>query len=329
MLDRTEMMNTARGYWTSRALLTGVELGVFQAVVDGVSTVDALAGRLGADARALELLLDALTGLGALEKTDGRYGVPAAMAPLLTDGPESALPMLLHHARLWRSWDQLTACVERGEPAAEPEGFRDGADGAEAFTHAMRVGAKRLAPVVAEEVPLEGRRLLLDLGGGPGTYAAAFARKNPELSVVVVDLPDVCRAGEAIRAEETDVASRIRYHAADLLADPLPEGADAAFLSHVIHSNASQDVASMFARIRDALVPGGVLVVRDFFTNPDRTQPPSASLFALNMLVNTKRGRTYSAAETEAMLREAGFGDVSYQASDGVPDAGYVLASRS
>jgi SAM-dependent methyltransferase len=322
-------MNTARGYWPSRALLTGVELGVFEAVAAGADTLDALAVKIGADLRACELLLDALTGLGVLEKRDDTYRVPASMAPLLTEGPESALPMLRHHARLWRSWDQLTDCVREGRPAADREGFRDGAEAAAAFTHAMRVGAKRLAPIVAAEIPLEGRKTLLDLGGGPGTYAAAFARLQPSLSVVVVDLPDVCRAGEALRAEEPDVAGRIRYHAADLLHDPLPEGADAAFLSHVIHSNPPDEVRAMFSRIHDALAPGGLLVVRDFYTNDDRTQPPGASLFALNMLVNTAGGRTYSTHETEAMLREAGFVDVAYRVSDGVPDAGYVFASRS
>ncbi len=324
MKTRQDLFQTSRGFWPARALLTGVEVGVFEALGRRRLTGRTLAKRLAADARATTLLLDALVGIGALSKRDGAYGIPRALLPLLSAGEDSALEMLRHHVRLWRAWDGLTDRVRQG---ARPrrEGFRGDEEQARAFTLAMQSGARQLAPAVAEEAGLDGARLLLDLGGGPGVYAAAFARRSPSVRVLIVDLPAVCRTGRELLAEEADVRDRIAYHAADLDRDPLPPDADAAFLSHVIHSQGEDEIRALFRRVRRALVPGATFVVRDFFTSPDRTKPPSAALFALNMLVHGK-GRTYSVRETKAWLAAAGFVRPSYRASEAAPGSGYVVA---
>lgn len=329
MRTRDELMQTSRGYWQARTLLTAVEIGLFEALGGGKRrTARSLARSLGSDTRATEMLLDALVGLGLLTKQGGTYAIHRGMQRHLGDGPESALAMLRHHARLWGVWNHLTESVREGRPPEPEGGFRGDAEDARAFTLAMRDGALRFAPKVAEEVAFRGKRRLLDLGGGPGVYAAAFARQNPELEIVVVDLPHVCAAGrELVAKDEVDVADRIAYHAADMDHDDLP-AADAAFLSHVIHGQTEAEGKQLFRRIRRALDPGGVLVVRDFFTSPDRTKPPSASLFALNMLVNDTGGRSYSAEETVDWLRKAGFASASYRRSKLVPDTGYAIATR-
>ncbi|MFV1957792.1 MAG: methyltransferase [Planctomycetota bacterium] len=329
MRTREELLQASRGYWASRALLTAVEIGLFEALgARGRSTAAQLARRLGTQKRATGLLLDALTGLGVLVKREARYGLRREMVPYLTEGDASALGMLRHHARLWNVWSHLTESVRVGRPPGKQGGFRGDAEAARAFTLAMREGARRLAPQVAGEVSFRGRRCLLDLGGGPGVYAAAFARRYPALQVVVVDLPAVCAVGRELVAQgEPDVANRIRYHPADLDHGDLPEG-DAAFLSHVIHSQTPEAVRALFRRVRRVLPAGGLFVVRDFFTTPDRTRPPGASLFALNMLVNDTGGRSYAAQEVAEWMRRAGFASASYRRSKAVPDAGYVIARR-
>lgn len=326
MRTRDDLMRTSRGYWQSRALLTAVELDVFGAVGARGASAKTVAKRAGTEARATEMLLDALVGLGVLLKRRRTYHLRREMVPFLTKGPRSVLAMLRHHARLWGVWDHLTAAVREGRPPVPEGGFRGDEAAARAFTHAMRDGARRLAPSVAKEVAFAGCRRLLDLGGGPGVYAAAFARANPELEIVIVDLPHVCRVGRELVAEERDVAARIAYHPADVDADPLPEGADAAFLSHVIHSQTEDEVRALFAKLHGALSGRGRFVVRDFFTSPDRTRPPEAALFALNMLVNDTGGRSYSAREVGDWLREAGFASVAHRRSRLVPGTGYVTA---
>lgn len=325
MRTREDLLQVGREFWAARTLLTAVELGVFEALGRRRLRAGTVAARIEADPRATELLLDALVGMGALEKPAGSYRIPEPLVPLLTEGPASALPMLRHHVRLWTAWDGLTDRVRRGAEAPRREAFRGDEASARTFTLAMASGARRLAPAVAGEVPLAGARLLLDLGGGPGVYAVAFARRHPNLRVVVVDLPAVCDVGREIVSGEADVRDRIDYHPADLDRDALPSGADAAFLSHVIHSQSEEEVRSLFDRIHDALAPGARLVVRDFFVSPDRTRPPSSALFALNMLVHG-RGRTYSADETRSWLEAAGFDRITYRRSKVVPTTAYVIA---
>jgi ubiquinone/menaquinone biosynthesis C-methylase UbiE len=323
---RDELTAVSRGYWTARALLSAVELGLFEALGARRLGPAALARQLKVDARALELLLDALVGQGVLGKSKTSYEIPLALRPFLGRGPASALGMLRHHAALWRTWSNLTESVRTGSSLPSDSSFRRGPEEARAFTVAMRDGARRLAPEVATEVNLRGRRRMLDLGGGPGVYAVEFARANPRLDVVVVELPLVAAVGEEMCAEHKDVHDRISWVAADIEKDPLPDGADCAFLSHVIHGNDEQANRDLFAKVAGALGAGGLFIVRDFFLNPDRTMPAAASLFSLNMLVNTPAGRSYSAKETMAWLRDAGFATATFRRSRAVPGADYVLA---
>jgi SAM-dependent methyltransferase len=326
MKTRDDLTRISRGFWESRAILSAVELGVFEALGRRRLSAGVMANRIEGDPRAVRMLLDSLTGMQVLVKEGSAYQISAAMLPLLTDGPTSALGMLKHHAALWHTWSRLTDIVKGSGPAPSKSSFRRGQAEARAFTLAMRDGARRLAPGVVEEVNLKGRKHLLDLGGGPGVYAASFARKYPDLRVTVVDLPAVALVGEELTAEYPDVKTRVTFFAADLDRDPLPEDADAAFLSHVIHGQSEEQVRSLFKRVAEALSPKGLFVVRDFYTDADRTTPAGASLFALNMLVNTRAGRTYSAKEVIAWLKKAGFKTASYRKSKTAPDAGYVLA---
>jgi len=323
---RDELTAMSRGYWQARMLLTAVELGLFEALGRRRLTAATIAKRIGGEPRATGMFLGALAGQGLLRKRGGSYEIAPAMRSFLTEGSGSALGMLRHHERLWRTWDKLTDCVRSGKPAKSDTAFHQGPEAARAFTIAMRDGALRFAPGVAAELDLSGRRLLLDLGGGPGIYAAAFARANPGLIVRVVDLPDVVVVGEEMLAEHPDVLDRVSYVACDLEAEPLPGGADAAFLSHVIHGQDEEEMAGTFGRIAAALEPKGLLIVRDFFLESDGTRPAASALFSLNMLVNTPGGRSYTAKEVTVLLRDSGFRTVRYRRSKAVPDTGYLLA---
>jgi hypothetical protein len=328
MKTRAELAAAVRGYWVARALLTASEIGLFPALGRRRLSAPVLAKRIGADPRALGLLLDALTGQGVLVKERTAYRIAPAVRPFLTAGPDSALGMLAHHATLWHLWDGLSLAVTGGGRERAEPGFRGGPAAARAFTMAMRDGAVRFAAAVAEEIPLGGRRHLVDLGGGPGVYAVELARLHPGLTVDVMDLPDVAAVGEEVVAGYPDVRDRIRYHPGDIDLDPLPAGIDAALLSHVIHGKGEKGVRRLLARIADALPRRGLLVVRDFFLAPDRTTPAPASLFSLNMLVATPHGRCYSAEEIADRAREAGFATARFRRSRAVPDTGYLFARK-
>ena len=167
------------------------------------------------------------------------------------------------------------------------------------------VASPQADAIVAAVAPGAARRLL-DVGGGPGTYAVAFVRAVPGLRATLLDLPEVVEiARENVAA--AGLLDRFDLVAGDLLSDAFPGGHDLAFVSAIVHMLGPDENVTLFRKVHDALVPGGRIVLRDHVMSPDRTAPRAGALFAVNMLVGTKAGGTFTLEELAAWLGEAGF----------------------
>jgi len=147
---------------------------------------------------------------------------------------------------------------------------------------------------------------LADLGGGTGVYAIEIAKRHPQLKVTVVDRRQVCQvAQEYIQAGSFD--GRVTTSVGDFFHDPLPAGTDVVLLSHVLHDYSPAENAGLLRHISSQLPPHGGLLLSEWLWNEDRTEPLSASLMSLTMLIDTRHGRTYTYAELHRLLRDAGF----------------------
>lgn len=301
-----QILKTARQFMESRIVLTAAELDLFTTLAQGPAGAGQLAERIGADGRGLEILLDALTALGLLQKEAGSYLLPAALAPLLTGGsPRSVLPMLLHAAHLWEGWSDLTSIVRGGAGKGRAKGRSQRQ--MEAFIGAMHVVARPLAKKIARVVDLGRARRLLDVGGGSGAYTIAFLEEAPALSATLFDRPQVLALAEKNLAA-AGMLGRTTLVAGDFYKDELPAGHDLALLSAIIHQNSPSQNRALFAKVWRALVPGGRIVIRDHVMDEGKTSPREGAIFAVNMLVNTEGGGTYTFREIAGWLEEAGFG---------------------
>jgi len=173
----------------------------------------------------------------------------------------------------------------------------------------MIVSSRDMADQLAEAIDLSQARRLLDLGGGPGTYAIAFCRRRPELHAVILDLPLAVGVAEEEIAK-AGMSDRITTHTADFLTDAIPGGFDAVLISNIIHQYGVDENMLLFRRAREALNPGGRIIVKDMYVDESRTSPLFNALFAVNMLVRTPYGKTYTHDETIALLTASGFGDI-------------------
>ena len=304
------ILKTGNGYWESCALHAGVRLGVFDALDRRALSGEEAADRLNVTRRGLVPLLNALAAMGLLVKEGGRFSVAAEVRPFLVRGSESYLgDILLHHHFLMESWARLPEAVTTGRPT------RDGSARAvdplrqESFLMGMFNLAMRLAPKVVEAVDLSGRARLLDVGGGPGTYAIQFCLKNPGLSAVVLDLPGT-RPFMERTAARFGVSDRVTFAEGDFTAGEFPGGFDAAWLSQILHQEGPDTCRALVARAARALAPGGVLLVHEFLLEDTMDRPLPPALFALNMLVGTDEGRAYSEGEVASMMAGAGLADV-------------------
>jgi 2-polyprenyl-3-methyl-5-hydroxy-6-metoxy-1,4-benzoquinol methylase len=304
-----ELQQTIRAFQESRTILTAVELDVFTAIGDGSGAVE-VATKIGADVRATEMLLNALVALGLLTKQDGQFrNTPLAKQFLSADSPNDARAVVMHFANLWNYWSTLTNCVRAGTSVAYQEFTERDKAWTEPFIAAMHHNASARAPHVVQAVGATGLRRMLDVGGGSGAYSIAFARANPALEVELLDLPTVLPIAERHIAA-AGLSGRIHTRAGDLRTDHLGENFDLIFVSAICHMLGPEENLSLLRRCYEALAPDGRVVISDFILSADKTAPKFGALFALNMLVATQNGNSYSEEEYREWLQQAGFTDI-------------------
>src|ERR1017187_8084090 len=314
-----------RGFQESRVVLTALELDVFTAVGDGAGALEVAAG-LRTDPRATGMLLNALTSLRLLVKQEGVFRNSPETARSFTAGSrDNARPALLHTAHLWQRWSTLTECVRAGTAVARDEIAGRGQDWTEAFIAAMHRNASERAPLVVRAVGAENVRRMLDVGGGSGAYSIAFAQANSALRADILDLATVEEIARR-HIQEAGVADRVKVRAGDLRSDSLGEGYDLVFVSAICDMLSSGENLDLLRRCREALQPGGRIVIQDFILETDKTAPRFAALFALNMLVGTRGGSSYSEPEYAGWLDEAGFREIRHARLPGI--TGLMIGSR-
>lgn len=307
MLTFDELLGKARAYQESRTLLTAIELDLFTAVGDG-STAESVASKLGASVRGTRMLLDAVVSIGALTKSGDLYeNTPELRRFLVAGSPEYAQPGLMHSVNLWKTWTSLTDAVLAGTAAVKP-----GVEGREErwtenFIAAMHRNGSIVAREVAASLDLSRVKTLLDIGGGSGAYSITFAERNPGLRGVILDLPHVVPLAERYVAA-AGLSERIRIQAGDLrTADFASIGRfDMVLLSNICHMLDEEENRDLLRRCVPATAAGGCIVIRDFVLDEDRTSPTQAAVFALNMLVGTRGGSSYTETEYRSWLIDAG-----------------------
>lgn len=304
-LSAESIQQIARGYSRARVLLTGVELDIFTFLAEKPLSATQTVDSLKSDLRATTILLDALVAMELLVKEGNRYRTEPEIAPLLTaDSDESILPSLMHTAHLWKTWSQLTDIVQDGGPASRPA--TDSDDRMKAFIGAMHVRALRDAPELVRAMNPGTAQNLLDVGGGSGSYTIGFLKAVPGMKATIFDLPEVIPLAQE-RISDEGLEERVTLAAGDYNKDDLPSGHDLALLSAIIHQNSHEQNVRLYRKIFSALVPGGRIVVRDYAMSSDRTKPASGAMFAINMLVNTLGGNSYTFEEIKSGLEESGF----------------------
>jgi cyclopropane fatty-acyl-phospholipid synthase-like methyltransferase len=248
--------------------------------------------------------------MGMLVKQQGAFRDTPATARYFAEGSrENARPGLIHIANIWHRWSTLTDCVRAGTAVGHQELAERGDDWTQPFIAAMHRNASERAPLVVEAVGSEAGERLLDVGGGSAAYSIAFAQANEKLHATVLDLPAVLPIAQG-HITAAGLAGRVETRAGDLRRDRLGQGFTMVFVSAVCHMLGPGENQDLLRRCLEALAPKGHVVIQDFILEADKTEPKQAALFALNMLVGTPAGSTYSYEEYFTWLREAGFTEI-------------------
>ena len=325
-LNPGAILSLSAGYWRSCAVHAAVMLYVFGPLAQGGLSSKELADRLSCDAGALGRLCTALAALKLLDRRGETFSLnEISRTFLLKDAPRSIVHILRHHRNLAPTWTRLDTAVRAGRPPRS-SGAWEGEE-REDFLMGMFNLAMGIAPRLSAELPLSGRKRLLDLGGGPGTYAIHFCLARPRLSAVIFDLPTTEPVAQKTVAR-FGVADRVGFAPGDYLEDPLPRGFDAVWLSQILHGEGEADCRRILAKAAGALNPGGLLFVHEFFLDDSLDGPEFPALFSLNMLLVTEQGRSYAEGEMRAMLAEAGIIDIRRLPFRGPNDSGILCGVK-
>jgi len=298
-MDVKELGKIWGGFMASRVLLTANHYRVFD-LLEKPKAADRLAASLKTDSRATAILLDALTGLGLLKKSGGQYRNAQAASRHLVAGRDGYVGDIISHAEnLWENWSALNEVMLTGLPARRAHDHQS-------FINGMHNIALTRVKDTMKALDLSGARTALDLGGGPGTYAVALARRG--LDVTLFDLPETMRIARA-NARKGGVS--LRFKKGDFISDDIGKGYDLVFISQIFHAYPEDENLALLEKCHTALNPGGRVAVQEVDISEDMTQPPRSALFAVNMLVNTPGGRCFSPAEIKQWLRKTGFSNIT------------------
>lgn len=288
-----------------RILFSALELDLFNSMEARDWTISQLATRLKISQRGLAILCRNLASVGLLVKTRSGYHVaPVSKRYLQKTSPDFRGAYLTLMQRQWSEWSHLTEVIRAGLPleSQEPETpeYR------RSFTWAMHHRSMQSARDVAQQITLKGAQSLLDLGGGPGTYALAFLKHNPRLHATIMDRPVALDVARTL-AQQSSSGTRLTYQAGDFLMEPISGSYDVVWYSNVLHIYSPAQNLKVFKKIKGILRPGGRLLIQDTFLHDLKgLRPLEANLFAVSMLLYTDRGNTYSLQDVRTWLQKAG-----------------------
>jgi 2-polyprenyl-3-methyl-5-hydroxy-6-metoxy-1,4-benzoquinol methylase len=304
-------MQFAWGYAPPLILEAALNCRVFDLLDQGPKTVAELAAQSGASVRGLTAILNALAGLEFLVRGGERYALtPESAAFLVSTKPAYHGAFFRHMAKqILPQWLQLTEAVRTGRPAVAANDKAAGQKFFAEFVEGLFPVSYKAAQVLGEHLGVRkatSPMSVLDIGAGSGVWGIALAHQSPHVRIHAVDWPEVLEVTKAV-AQRHGVGGRLRTEAGDLLEADFGADHQVATIGHILHSEGSERSRQLLRKTFAALAPGGTIVISEFMPNDDRTSPPTPLIFAVNMLLHTAAGDTFTFAEIADWLREAGF----------------------
>ncbi|MFI9833694.1 methyltransferase dimerization domain-containing protein [Streptomyces sp. NPDC051913] len=313
------IMRLINGYWATGVLAAAATHSVFTHLADGVDSADELARRAAIAERGAQTLLDGLVSIGLVELHEGRYrNTPEAATYLVEDTPVSLAPFARLKLGHTGSLTDLAEVVRVGGPIKDVVVEVANNPHWEGIVTAIAAQSVPAAGVAAEVLGLAdaGEISILDVGGGSGIYSGIWLEANPAARATQLDWEPINEIARRL-LDERGVGDRFTtlngdFHTTDFGTAEY----DVAVYSHIAHQESPESNIEVFSRLRQALKPGGTLVVNDYVVDDDRSGPAFPLIFASEMLLKTRQGSTWTRSDYRDWLIKAGFEDVSFHVAE-------------
>jgi ubiquinone/menaquinone biosynthesis C-methylase UbiE len=305
------IMQFGFGFVVPMALGAAVHHRVFDVLDAGPKTIEEVSRETKASVRGLKAIMNVLVGFEFLKKEGDRYALtPESSAFLISTKPayHGALIKNLTGPVL-RNFIHLNEVVETGRAATQVNQEGPGSAFFHELVEAIFPMSYPAAKALASSLKLGEMKkplTVLDLAAGSGVWGIALAESGPNVKVTAVDWAGVLDVTQRVAARHK-LVDRFTFSAGDLESANFGSGHQVATLGHILHSEGAVLSKALLKKTFNALAPGGVIAIAEMLVNADRSGPPHALIFAVNMLVNTDAGDTFSFEEIGQWLKDAGF----------------------
>ncbi len=310
-LDTTRLQKMAQAYWESAALMAAVELEVFTAIARGQDTIATVAKAVSISERNAGRLLTVLVAMTLLTRDGDRFANAADVERFLVkDSDRYAGPWILFTKPRWPAFGELSKRLRNPEEnrlGAYVDFTVEDARRYHAATYSIGMGAARL---FSRSVDLNGRKLLLDLGGGSGAYSIVATQTFPDLKAIVLDLPPVTVVADEYIAAN-NAAERVTTLPGDFTRTEFPQDVDVVVMASNLPQYEPDLIRLVVGKAFAALVPGGEMHLIGETLHDDRRGPLSAALWGLNEAIQHSTGLAHTESEVKGYLQGAGFADVA------------------
>ena len=311
MADPSRIIELSTAYWGSQTLITANRLGIFDLLAGDPLTSAEIAKRLQLNERMAALFLNACVGLGLCEKDGGRYANSRASEVFLVSSSPAAMGNSMSFMDdIYATWGDLEQALRSGEPAKQAITYLgDDKEQTRHFVYSMHDRAMAIGRALPDVVDLNGKRRMLDVGGGPGTFSALLTGRFEGLKSEVLELEGVAAVAEEILTD-TGAADRVTMICGDYHTSDFGTGYDVVLMSGMFHRESADSCRQLIAKAHDCLEPGGILIVNDVFTDEDGTTPEFSALFGITMMLTAPHGCVHADAEVASWMSGAGFDGV-------------------
>ena len=304
-------MQFAWGYAPTLAIEAAVKHGIFDLLDKGPLTADQIARQSETSLRGVNAISDLLVSLHLLQRKGKRLALTPESATFLVSTKPSFFGALFRHVsdQLLPKWLELTEVVRTGRPAAQVNHQQHGEEFFTKFVESLFPLSFPAATALGKHLGIGRAKApmsVLDIGAGSGVWGISLAKQSPHVRIHAVDWPQVLRVTQRI-AGMHGVADRLTTAAGDFFEADFGTGHRVATIGHILHSEGRERSQRLLKKVHDALAPGGTVAIQEFVPDDDRNGPPGALIFAVNMLVNTEAGDTFTFKEMSGWLRQSGF----------------------
>ena len=306
------LMQFGFAYAPPLIIAAAVSNKVFDLLDSGSKTVDQISKETGASVRGLRMLMNALVGLELLKKDrHQKYSLTPESAAFLVSNKPGALAgfFRLNVTQLVSKWLQLGDVVRTGRPAQAVNQEGEGTEFFSGLVENIIPMSYATAQTLADHLKLAKAKnevRVLDLAAGSGIWGIVLAQTSPRVRVTAVDWAGMIPTTKRI-TQKFGVGARFKFIEGDLLEADFGKDYNVATLGHILHSEGEERSRQLLKKTFRAVKSGGTIAIAEWLVNDERTQPLPPLMFAVQMLVNTEEGDTFSFNEIERWLEEAGF----------------------